>query len=319
MAAEAPSEAATTSAVRCARPTFSVVIAFYNQEEFARATLDSIVCQWDGEFEIIAVDDGSPDGTAEVLRAYGEPVRPVIHEVNRGASAARSSGAAAATGDYLVFLDGDDAFLPWAIDVYRTVVRDTAPVIVIGPMRWFVGELPEPGRPPDEIAFVAYDDYFAKDRAVGVSASALVFERGAYESVGGWGDHFPVDDYDLLCKLGTRPRVVQILDPPTTLHRGHGSQTIQNTELILDGMATLVRRERSGAYPGGLRRALARRACVGGSLLYWSAVAVRRGTYARPLALLLRNWTFVAAAVVSRLAAFVHGRSRPRVLTFESR
>jgi glycosyltransferase involved in cell wall biosynthesis len=92
-------------------PRFSVVIPAYNAEAFLARAIDSVLAQtWPAE-EIIVVDDGSSDASAEVAARYGGPVR-VLRQANAGVSAARNTGAGAATGDWLAFLDADDWYYP---------------------------------------------------------------------------------------------------------------------------------------------------------------------------------------------------------------
>jgi glycosyltransferase involved in cell wall biosynthesis len=96
-------------------PRFSIIVTFHNQRQFIKDALDSALSQQKAEFEVIVVDDASVDGSQETLKQYGDAIRLLCLQENVGASAARNRGAAAATGEYLVFLDGDDAFLPWAL------------------------------------------------------------------------------------------------------------------------------------------------------------------------------------------------------------
>ena len=165
---------------------FSAIIVFYNQRDFVRTAMDSVLSQAADGLEVIAVDDGSTDGTREVLSEYRDRARLVLLDQNLGAPAARTAGAEVATGDYLAYLDGDDAFLPWAIDTYRKVAETRTPVLMMGPMHWFEGALAEPGPTPQHVRYIEYDDYFAKERVVDIGASAMVVRRRALESVGGW-------------------------------------------------------------------------------------------------------------------------------------
>lgn len=204
---------------------FSVIITFYNQRDFVRTALDSALSQG---VEVVAVDDGSTDGTRELLSEYRDRVRLVLLEENVGACAARNAGADAATGDYLAYLDGDDAFMPWALDTYRAVAESLAPALMMGPMRWFdEDEPPEPPGPPRHIRYIAYGDYFAKERIVDISVSAIVVRRDLLMSVGGFAG-FPVDDLHLLYRLGAASPFLQITEPATTWHRAHAGQTIRH-------------------------------------------------------------------------------------------
>src|SRR5580693_7316547 len=88
----------------------STVIPTYNSESTLGKAIDSVIAQDLGS-EIVVVDDGSTDGTDRILQAYGNSLK-VIRQPNAGAAAARNTGVVAASGEYLAFLDADDAWLP---------------------------------------------------------------------------------------------------------------------------------------------------------------------------------------------------------------
>lgn len=88
----------------------SVVVPIYNVEKQLPRCLDSLLCQTYGDFELVLVDDGSPDGCGKICDEYAardSRIR-VIHRENGGLSAARNSGIDAAQGEYLAFVDSDD-------------------------------------------------------------------------------------------------------------------------------------------------------------------------------------------------------------------
>lgn len=91
----------------------SVVITVYNKRNWLRRAVDSVLTQSVQEFELIVVDDGSQDGSLEVLRGYRDQRIRVISKQNGGVSSARNAGLAVARGKYLAFLDADDEWLPW--------------------------------------------------------------------------------------------------------------------------------------------------------------------------------------------------------------
>ncbi len=92
-------------------PAVSVVIPTYDNAPYLAETIASVLAQDHPDVETIVVDDGSTDGTQDVLASFGDRIRSVRQE-NRGASEARNHGLRLARGEYVVFLDGDDVLLP---------------------------------------------------------------------------------------------------------------------------------------------------------------------------------------------------------------
>ncbi|MBO5178254.1 MAG: glycosyltransferase [Lachnospiraceae bacterium] len=102
-------------------PKLSIVIPIYNTEKYLRECLDSVVSQTLRDIEIILVDDGSTDGSVDICREYAatDSRIHVITQENAGAAAARRTGANAATGEYIGFVDSDDFIEP---DMYETLL-----------------------------------------------------------------------------------------------------------------------------------------------------------------------------------------------------
>lgn len=100
-------------------PSISIVVPVYRCEERLARCLDSLIAQTFQDFEVILVDDGSPDGSLAVAEAYeGKLPRCTIlrHDVNKGVAEARNTGVRAATGDWIGFVDADDAALPTMLE-----------------------------------------------------------------------------------------------------------------------------------------------------------------------------------------------------------
>src|SRR5712672_221405 len=193
---------------------FSIIITSHNQADFIRNAVASAVAQSHNNREIIVVDDASSDGSQQILEEFGDAIRLTKLDQNVGASRARNVGTAMARGDFLVFLDGDDLLLPWALTVYNEVAEREQPHIILSTMRWFEGEIPNISgdRVPDNIEVVAYDSLLEKDRPYRASASALVISRDAFNAVRGWTNEiFPMEDLDALIKLLSSGRTVQVL------------------------------------------------------------------------------------------------------------
>jgi glycosyltransferase involved in cell wall biosynthesis len=290
---------------------FSIIITFHNQKNFIKDAVDSALSQRNAEFEVIVVDDASTDGSQEILRQYRGEVRLACLETNQGACAARDHGASFATGEYLVFLDGDDALLPWALAVYGRIAQAKQPKMILASMSWFEGALPtvQLEDAPQETTIVDYADYLRRDRGFGHSASALVIARQPFDDVQGWRmSSFPAEDHDLALRLGSVGRTILILAPSTVLHRSHAGNTVNNIAACIGGVDNLLRRERLGDYPGGVRRRLERRALIGGVVIHWTRMAARRGMYRDATAFLLRSWPMILAAVTRRLGVLMSGR-----------
>ncbi|MGB7444129.1 MAG: glycosyltransferase family 2 protein [Coleofasciculaceae cyanobacterium] len=90
----------------------SVVVPIYKVEKYIAATVQSVLCQTYQNFEIIIVDDESPDRSVEICQQFADPRIKIIHQKNRGLAAARNAGIRHAQGEYIGFLDGDDIWLP---------------------------------------------------------------------------------------------------------------------------------------------------------------------------------------------------------------
>lgn len=105
-----PTEVETVQSSEVENPKVSVIIPVYNVEKYVRECLDSIVGQTLEEIEIICVNDGSTDGSLEILKEYGARDKriTILSQENRGISSARNHGAERASGEYFYFMDGDD-------------------------------------------------------------------------------------------------------------------------------------------------------------------------------------------------------------------
>ena len=99
-------------------PLFSVIVPAYNLEKLLPRCLDSLLAQTFADWECIVVDDGSRDDTGAVADAYAakDPRFTVLHKANGGVSSARNAGMEAAGAELLLFLDGDDALEPFALE-----------------------------------------------------------------------------------------------------------------------------------------------------------------------------------------------------------
>lgn len=95
------------------QPLVSVIIPAYNNAEYLGDAIESVLQQTYRNFELIIINDASPDNVSSVVKSYNDPrIKYIVHEHNKGLSAARNTGIRAATGDLIALLDGDDFFHP---------------------------------------------------------------------------------------------------------------------------------------------------------------------------------------------------------------
>lgn len=122
-----------------AQITISVIIPLFKVEQYIERCIDSVVCQTYSDIEIVLVDDKSPDKSLEmalrILRDKGFPdkrIKFLIHNNNRGLSAARNSGIDISTGEYIYFLDSDDAITKDAIERLVESIVDSGADCAVG-------------------------------------------------------------------------------------------------------------------------------------------------------------------------------------------
>lgn len=97
-------------------PKISIVMPVYNQAEYAAETIESVLAQTFGDWELVIVDDGSTDGSAERILRYSDSRIRYFYQRNRGVSAARNLALEEARGEFVGFLDADDTFFPRKIE-----------------------------------------------------------------------------------------------------------------------------------------------------------------------------------------------------------
>ncbi|MGD0695514.1 MAG: glycosyltransferase family 2 protein [Terriglobia bacterium] len=289
---------------------FSIVITSYNQPEFIKDAVDSALVQRTAEKEIIVVDDASTEGTLQILRQYGDAIRLVPLETNQGACVARNCGAAVAAGEYLVFLDGDDALVPWALDVYERIVQAKKPKMILGSRWWFKGMLPvlQPGDAPDEMRIVEYEDILRRDWPFG-EPSAKVIDRHAFLAVQGWSpDTWPAEHTDLLLRLCISGPTILIFTPRTIFYRMHSRNNSANIADCIPALLKTIENERSGEYAGGKARCFERQALIGGRILSVAEKTFEAGLVWDAAKFLARGWPMAWVAVTRRLRIALQGR-----------
>ena len=114
-------------------PVVSVVMPVYNRERYVGAAIQSILDQTFTDFEFIIVDDGSSDGSVDVIQNFDDPrIRLIILGENRGIGVARNTGNNAARGEYIAVMDSDDIALPQRLEKQVAYMRARPDVGICG-------------------------------------------------------------------------------------------------------------------------------------------------------------------------------------------
>ncbi|MEN0112109.1 MAG: glycosyltransferase family A protein [Planctomycetota bacterium] len=247
-------------------PLFSVVIPTYNREAYVGATLASLAAQRLGDWELIVVDDGSTDGTLAVVEGFAEtqPGRVrVLRQEHGGCAAARNRGARAAAGEYLAFLDSDDLWFPWTLEVLAAqIAAHDRPTMVAMTLFPFSDETRVHGVTETPPRVESGRDFFADALRLGfaLGVAHTVCRREAYLAVGGCLErNINGTDTDVLMRMGDRPGFVRVYDPPLLAYRHHPGAVTENPVKGHAGAVMLIECEQSGEYPGGPTRAAERR------------------------------------------------------------
>jgi hypothetical protein len=162
-------------------PYFSIVTPVVNRERIIRRAIDSCLAQDFGKFELIVVDDGSTDNTAEVVLSYLDPrVRLIRHSSNRGAGPSRNSAIRSAHGEWIICLDSDDELLPGCLSrVFDAISSDQDGIGRLGFLYTVDGRAVSPGvlPPPGPLG---YEDWLRFIEAARLSDALWVARRDTF-------------------------------------------------------------------------------------------------------------------------------------------
>ena len=204
-------------------PFVSVIIPAYNRAEFLPEAVESVLGQTYRNFELIVVDDGSTDETPAILRHYGEALR-VIHQKNRGPSAARNAGIRVARGEWLSFLDSDDYWLPRKLERQVNFLQShpEARICYTEEIWYRNGRRVNPAKKHRKFSGWIYLRMLP---LCIVSPSSVMIHREVLQEVGLFDEELPAaEDYDLWLRIGARYPIFLLKEPLIVKRNGHEGQ-----------------------------------------------------------------------------------------------
>lgn len=227
----------------------SIIIPTYNRADMILTALESVLAQTYSDWEAIVVDDGSTDATRDVISVVKDDRVRYIAQANKGLPGARNTGIRASTGEYVAFLDSDDAFLPekLAVQVPRLDAEPALGLIAGGYI-----EVDPAMRPIRELR--PWEKHPQMNLPVWVRAclfcvgSPLV-RRSWLEKAGLFDESMRyVEDWDLWLRMASLGCRMAWLEQPVYLYRMHASNMVRQAVLMKNGMIRMF--DKFFALPG---------------------------------------------------------------------
>lgn len=227
------------------RPLVSVVIPVFNGAEDLPAAIDCALAQQDCDVEVVVVNDGSTDATADVMAGYSGRIQ-AVHQTNLGAAGlaqTRNRGVRASRGDWVAFLDHDDLWAPHKLicqletadstnaDVVYTNARNIGDTARVADLRSDPGTMPS----GDLFAALLADNF--------IVMSSAMLRRSVFESVGGFTESPVVsEDWDLWLKVAAAGANFQPVPDTLTQYRWRPGSFSRNHVRMRDLRLLTVRR-----------------------------------------------------------------------------
>jgi len=298
------------------RREVSVIVPCYNVEPYLKRALDSVFAQTYSDFRVCAVDDGSTDGTLQVLETYADR-GCFLSQPHAGPAAARNRAIQMSDSPFVAFLDADDEWLPAKLERQISLLKQDPTLGLVcslcaihetGSDRSFIfttGDVPGPGRLFEQ----SVRDGF-------VRTPTVVVRRRCLEEVGLFNESLAVsEDRNLWLRIAARWRIAFLPEVLAVVHKRPGSlSTSVSVEERLRNGATALEHVRSSCpelsalEARALRIALAERFYAYGSFLLSSdAKQASRSKLASALKLHPMHWRAFAKLALSFLPTLPYG------------
>jgi glycosyltransferase involved in cell wall biosynthesis len=242
-----------------ANPTVSVVIPLYNKAHHVRRSVESVLAQTVGDFELIVVDDGSTDGGGDVVKTIHDPRVRLIHQTNAGVSSARNHGIREARADLVAFLDADDE---WHPELLATILRlrqrhpecgaygAARNVVEKDGRRWTPGCRGVPPSPWEGVI----PNYFRFPDEYPVHSSGVAIPRYVFEAVGTFLEGVAFfEDTELWARIALRFPIAFCSRPLSTYRKDAENRMCDGPIPLEHPITALIERAlESGELPAGV-------------------------------------------------------------------
>jgi glycosyltransferase involved in cell wall biosynthesis len=248
-------------------PRVSVIIPTFNRREYVQDSLESVFSQSYSNYEIIIIDDGSSDGTGEVLESrYGESIHYIWQE-NQGESVARNRGINIAQGEYIAFLDSDDRWVKDKLLKQVHVLDEKVEAGVVFCQAWIIDDN---GNRIDnkplgmnlDVSNVTFENLMLRNQIGSISSSMI--RKKVFDELGGFDTEIQYgEDLDLWLRIAINHKFVFIPEPLVEIRRHRNTQcyfpSAEINETRLKDHITILEKA-IASWPGSLPRNLEERA-----------------------------------------------------------
>ncbi len=231
----------------------SVVIPAHNYAHYLPTAIDSILAQTCPDLEVIVVDDGSTDSTADIVARYTDPRVRYVWQLNAGLSAARNTGIREARFPYVAFLDADDRWQPSLIAEVMACFAALPPSY--SAVATSSARIDADGRPIEGRKFVFEDsrdlttrDFCIRNRPL---SSSIVIKRSVFAECGDFDTTLrSSEDRDMWIRLTARGHRLHFLGEPLACIRRHGANMSKNAPRMKQNSRRVLNKAwRAGAVP----------------------------------------------------------------------
>ena len=208
-------------------PTVSIVIPTYNRADLIARSIQSVLNQSYPDFEVIVVDDGSTDGTKEVVENFNDKrIKYIRLNNNRGAGAARNVGIRSSMGKFIAFQDSDDMWLPEKLKKHLSIFAKELPnvgIVYSDMLRIFKDGTAKTNLSPSIVSGRLIDPKTQFYQVLNLGIQSTVIKKECFERVGYFNEKFPCyEDLELFIRLSKRYEFYHIKEPLVKYYETEG-------------------------------------------------------------------------------------------------
>lgn len=219
--------------------TVSVIIPAYNASRTIVETVKSALSQSVPPLEVIVVNDGSTDNTAELLAQFGTTIHTIL-KPNGGVSSARNAGLAVAKGEYIAFLDSDDVWHPEKLRWQTDCLEANPDIMLLGTLTydWPASSHPELPTETAQLEPIDFPQMVIKNR---LTASSVIVRTKAIREVGDFDtQQHGTEDHDMWLRISQRYQLA-VLQVPLTGYRNTDDGSLgKNARQMEAGMYVIL-------------------------------------------------------------------------------